>query len=149
MGIRIWLGILHPCSQPRKKYVSRLMEPLTIRKTERSDLQKAVPEKARAAKQINDDVRKEARAKANAERRYDRALALVQSMTPALAPAPEVVETEPPVVVQKTKKVKVAPAPVADLSEESDSEDVIEKAKPAKKQYKPVVNTQARQIVFC
>ena len=124
------------------------MEPLVIRKTERSDLQKAVPEKARAAKQVNDDVRKEARAKANAERRYDRALALVQSMTPTLAPAPEVIEPEAPVVVKKVKKTKVAPAPVADLSE-SDSEDVIEKQKPVKKQYKPVVNTQARQIVFC
>ena len=125
------------------------MEPLVIRKTERSDAQKAVPEKARAAKQVNDDVRKEAKAKQAAERRYDRALALVQSMTPAMAQAPEVVEPEPPVVVKKTKKTKVVAPPVSDLSESSDSEDVIEKQKPVKKQYKPVVNTQARQIVFC
>ena len=124
------------------------MEPLVIRKTERSEAQKAVPEKARAAKQVNDDVRKEAKAKQAAERRYDRALALVQSMTPAMTQAPEVVEPEPPVVVKKVKKTKVAPAPVSDLSE-SDSEDVIEKQKPVKKQYKPVVNQQARQIVFC
>ena len=126
------------------------MEPLVIRKTERSEAQKAVPEKARAAKQVNDDVRKEAKSKQAAERRYDRALALVQSMTPALAQAPEVATpVEPPVVVKKVKKTKVAPAPVSDLSESSDSEDVIEKAKPVKKQYKPVINQQARQIVFC
>ena len=125
------------------------MEPLVIRKTERSELQKAVPEKARAAKQVNDDVRKEAKAKQAAERRYDRALALVQSMTPALAQAPVVAEPEVPVVVKKTKKVKVVAPPVSDLSESSDSEDVIEKAKPVKKQYKPVINQQARQIVFC
>ena len=125
------------------------MEPLVIRKTERSDAQKAVPEKARAAKQVNDDVRKEAKAKQAAERRYDRALALVQSMTPALAQAPVVAEPEPPVVVKKVKKSKVVAPPVSDLSESSDSEDVIEKQKPAKKQYKPVVNQQARQIVFC
>ena len=125
------------------------MEPLVIRKTERSELQKAVPEKARAAKQVNDDVRKEAKAKQAAERRYDRALALVQSMTPALAQAPVVAEPEAPVVVKKVKKTKVAPAPLSDLSESSDSEDVIEKQKPVKKQYKPVVNQQARKIVFC
>ena len=144
MCIRVGFGIFHLVVSEEKNMFLRLMEPLVIRKTERSDLQKAVPEKARAAKQVNDDVRKEARAKANAERRYDRALALVQSMTPTLAPAPEVVEPEPPVVVKKVKKTKA----VADLSE-SDSEDVIEKPKPVKKQYKPVVNTQARQIVFC
>jgi len=125
------------------------MEPLVIRKTERSDAQKAVPEKARAAKQVNDDVRKEAKAKQAAERRYDKALALVQSMTPALAQAPVVAEPEPPVVVKKVKKSKVVAPPVSDLSESSDSEDVIEKQKPVKKTYKPVVNQQARQIVFC
>ena len=121
------------------------MEALKIKKPERSAAQAEVPAKAREVKKVKDDARKAEQEKAKAERRFDKALEVLQSLKMA---APEV----PAPVTPAPKKKRVAappPPPPPDLSEEdysSEDDTPVEKAKPRPT---PTLNVQRRQIVFC
>ena len=119
------------------------MEALKIKKPERSAAQAEVPAKAREVKKVKDDARKAEQEKAKAERRFDKALEVLQSLKMAEPVAP---------ITPAPKKKRAAappPPPPPDLSEEdysSEDDTPVEKAKPRPT---PTLNVQRRQIVFC